>query len=97
MDQFLANLATGRPATDDEHGAVRQVLRTPIARRIELHDGRRNALRKLRDARLLRDALVKKGWRDGQDLTYFEADGAEHSERAWAARIGPMLRFLFGR
>lgn len=45
--------------------------------------------------RLLESALVKKGWKLEKDLKYFEALGAEHNERAWAARVGPMLEFLF--
>ena len=51
----------------------------------------------LANARLLRDTLVRKGWRPGKDLSYFEAEGAEHNERAWAARVEPILRFLFPR
>jgi predicted alpha/beta superfamily hydrolase len=47
------------------------------------------------DARRLRDALVSKGWSLGGDLSYFEAQGAKHSEAAWALRVDPMLRFLF--
>ena len=47
------------------------------------------------NARRLRDALIAKGWKEGSDLTYFEAEGAEHNERAWAERVGPMLKFLF--
>ena len=46
-------------------------------------------------ARLLRKALVAKGWIEGADLKYVEAEGAEHNEQAWAARIGPILTFLF--
>jgi hypothetical protein len=46
-------------------------------------------------ARNLRDALVEKGWRLYDDLQYAEIEGAEHSERAWAARVDPMLRYLF--
>jgi predicted alpha/beta superfamily hydrolase len=45
--------------------------------------------------RELRDRLVQKGWRLHDDLHYLEADGSDHSEGAWAARMGPMLRFLF--
>jgi predicted alpha/beta superfamily hydrolase len=45
--------------------------------------------------RLLESALVKKGWKLEKDLKYFEAQGAEHNERAWAARVGQMLEFLF--
>ena len=47
--------------------------------------------------RLLESALIKKGWKLERDLKYFEADGAEHNERAWAARVGPMLEFLFAK
>src|ERR1044071_8438059 len=47
------------------------------------------------DARSLRDALVAKGWKIDADLKYFEARGAKHTESAWAARVDPMLRFLF--
>ncbi len=49
------------------------------------------------DARLLHDALVVKGWQDGRDLSFFVAEGAVHNEQAWAGRIGPILKFLFGR
>ncbi|PWT99046.1 MAG: esterase [Terriglobia bacterium] len=44
------------------------------------------------DARLLRDALIERGW---SDLRYCEAEGADHSERAWAARFGSVLEYLF--
>ncbi len=47
------------------------------------------------DARLLRDALVKQGWREGTDLGYTEVDGAGHNERAWGARFGDVLRYFF--
>jgi predicted alpha/beta superfamily hydrolase len=39
--------------------------------------------------------LLEKDWRLGEDLVYLEADGANHSEAAWAGRIEPALRFLF--
>ena len=45
-------------------------------------------------ARLLKDALIKKGW-SGNDLKYSEAEGAEHNEKAWAARVEQILEFLF--
>jgi predicted alpha/beta superfamily hydrolase len=43
----------------------------------------------------LRDALVEKGWILYDDLQYTEIKGGEHTEAAWAARVGPALRFLF--
>lgn len=47
------------------------------------------------NARLLRDALVAKGWTVDGDLRYFEMPGGEHNERSWAARVGPMLEYLY--
>jgi hypothetical protein len=29
------------------------------------------------------------------DLEYHEFEGADHSEAAWAARVDPVLRFLY--
>jgi predicted alpha/beta superfamily hydrolase len=49
------------------------------------------------NARQLHNALIAKGWKEGRDLKYFEAEGAEHNERAWAQRVDAMLRFLFPR
>jgi predicted alpha/beta superfamily hydrolase len=49
------------------------------------------------DARLLQETLIKKGWRLGKDLNYFEAEGAAHNEAAWAARVERILAFLFPR
>jgi predicted alpha/beta superfamily hydrolase len=46
-------------------------------------------------ARVLRDALVEKGWKLFDDLQYLEVGGADHSEAAWATRVDPALRFLF--
>ena len=46
-------------------------------------------------ARELRDRLIEKGWSLHGDLEYIEAQGADHSEAAWAARVEPALRFLF--
>ena len=63
--------------------------------RIWLDIGTKESIRAVPDSRALRDALIKKGWQLGQDLAYFEADGAEHTESAWADRVAPMLKFLF--
>lgn len=47
--------------------------------------------------RALRDALIAKGWKANADLKYFEAEGAEHNETAWAERVAPILKFLYGK
>lgn len=70
-------------------------LRQKPALRIWLDIGTKEAAQAVPDARTLRDRLIKKGWLLGDDLAYFEAEGAEHTESAWAERTGPMLRFLF--
>jgi len=49
------------------------------------------------DTRLLRDALVEKGWREGVDLSYAEFTGAGHNELAWGGRFGEVLRYFFGK
>lgn len=49
----------------------------------------------LRDVRLLRDVLVRKGWKPGVSLFYYEDPQGAHDERAWAARAPHMLQFLF--
>jgi predicted alpha/beta superfamily hydrolase len=46
-------------------------------------------------ARVLRDRLVARGWRLDDDLSYTEAEGADHSEAAWGSRFEAVLRFLF--
>jgi len=72
-----------------------QSLGSKTHARIWLDMGTHEGGNTTRDARLLRDALVGKGWQLGQDLEYFEAEGARHDEHAWAARVEPVLRFLF--
>lgn len=49
----------------------------------------------VKDAGLLRDALVASGWVLDSDLRYLEAEGARHNELAWAERVAPVLKFLF--
>jgi predicted alpha/beta superfamily hydrolase len=47
------------------------------------------------DARLMRDALVARGWAEGDDLHYEEAQGHQHNEWAWGERFGRALVNLF--
>jgi len=53
------------------------------------------AQRTVDGARLLKTTLIRKGWKGRKDLEYFEAEGAEHNEKAWAARTAQILEFLF--
>ncbi len=81
----------------DDRAIVRDVealaAKSPL--RIWLDSGTREGDEVIRDARLLRDALVKKGWVVGHDLTYLEAEGGGHNEQSWARRVEGVLRFLF--
>jgi predicted alpha/beta superfamily hydrolase len=70
-------------------------LKEKPALRIWLDIGTKESKKAVPDARALRNALFNKGWELGEDLLYYEADGAEHTENAWAQRVDPMLRFLF--
>jgi len=72
-------------------------LKQKTGQRIWLDIGTEEGRRALPDARALKRILVKKGWRQGKDLEYREIAGAQHTENAWAERVGPLLRFLFPR
>lgn len=72
-----------------------EALPTKLPVRIWLDAGDREGEDVIADARALRDALVAKGWAEGQDLAYLEAQGGEHNEASWAARIGAVLAYLF--
>lgn len=63
--------------------------------RVWTDTGTREGRRSVPDARALRDALVRKGWREGVDLRHVEAEGAVHDEVAWAKRVPAVLEFLF--
>ena len=65
------------------------------ATRIWLDMGTAEGLRHLRDADLLHQRLIKRGWRDNIDLAYQRDPGAVHDENAWANRFPNVLRFLF--
>jgi len=83
------------------HG--RSILRTVsqtrvnATQRIWLDVGTKESVRALPDVRALRLSLERKGWRVGENLAYLEAEGAEHTESAWAERVAPLLKFLFPR
>jgi predicted alpha/beta superfamily hydrolase len=65
--------------------------------RLWLDIGAREDAAALDQVRRLRDALVRKGWREGVDLHYEEPAGAAHDEAAWAKRVPDVLLFLFPR
>ena len=104
--QVFGRLAVVSPSVwFADHHIVRYVeasMKKPKVRiwlDIGTREGRdpKEAQKTVDDARLLKDALIRKGWKAGKDLSYFEAEGAEHNERSWAARMERILEFLFPR
>lgn len=83
----------------DKSVILREVaaLRAKPATRIWLDMGTREGHVALAQVRLLRAALMAQGWRLNADLHYLEARGARHTESAWAKRVAPALKFLFGK
>lgn len=83
----------------DERKIVRDVqsLKSKPRTRIWLDIGTDEGSTAMPDARMLRDALVAKGWRLDGDLKYFEDAGAKHNETAFGGRTEQFLRFLFPR
>jgi predicted alpha/beta superfamily hydrolase len=62
---------------------------------IWLDIGTREGPKIVTDVEQFRDILLKKGWREGEDLHYARVEGAEHNEAAWSQRVGPFLQFLY--
>lgn len=99
---IFGRLAVLSPSVWWDHRVVLKYVQTldhPHRQRIWLDMGTNegDAAASLRDARLLKALLVSKGWREGRNLMYEEAEGAGHSEGAWAARLPRILEFLFPR
>jgi predicted alpha/beta superfamily hydrolase len=65
------------------------------ATRIWLDMGTSESRNGIADARRLRAALVKAGWREDVDLAYSEVPDGTHTEAAWAHRVGDVLQFLY--
>ncbi len=101
--EIFGKLAVLSPSVWWDHRAILRIIRNvPVQEPrpaiwldIGTNEGNQPT-RIVRDARLLRDLLVRRGWQPEVDLAYFEDPGAFHSETAWAARLPDVLRFLFG-
>ncbi len=63
--------------------------------RIWLDMGMAEGLRHLRDADLLHQRLLTRGWQDDVDLKYLRVPGGVHDEDAWARRFDRVLQWLF--
>jgi predicted alpha/beta superfamily hydrolase len=72
-----------------------RAMETKLPLRIWLDVGTGEGSGTVYNVRMLKNALLRLGWTRGVDLQYVEAAGADHSEAAWALRIGSALEFLF--
>jgi predicted alpha/beta superfamily hydrolase len=69
--------------------------RAPVPRgRLYLDVGTAEGVQALRDARLLRSLLARKGLRPGARFRYREDRGGRHEEAAWKERLAGALEFL---
>lgn len=50
--------------------------------------------RAVMDSREIKNLLVDKGYKLGDELLYLEIPGGSHSEQDWARRLPDVLRFL---
>ena len=94
----FGKLAVSSPASFwDKEMIVRYVhsLHTKTKQRMWLAVGTAEPDEFLISTRSLHSALVAKGWRDGVDLGYMEAAGAQHNPEAWSQRVDRLLTFLF--
>jgi len=81
----------------DNRFIVRRVraLHTAPPLRIWLTMGTAEGEGAVAGARRVRDALLAKGWVEGETLHYEEIPGARHTESAWAQIAPAMLKFLY--
>lgn len=96
--QVFGKLAVMSPSIWWDQRSILNLVRRMASRpdlRIWLDMGTAEGLRHLHDADLLFRTLTARGWQEGRDLLYRRAEGALHTEDAWAARFGDVLRFLF--
>jgi predicted alpha/beta superfamily hydrolase len=57
-------------------------------------NGKTRSEKYVKRMRVLRDALVKKGYKEGESLMYIEEVGGKHAESAWRRRASGAIRFF---
>lgn len=62
--------------------------------RLYVDVGTAEGRRTVANARRLKRALLRKGYVEGRNLRYVEAEGAAHNEAAWGVRFPAALEFL---
>ena len=75
------------------NGSLIAKLAARVPVRFYLDAGTRND--GLEETKLMREAMLKQGYRDGTDLFYYADAGASHNEKSWAARVDKPLTWFF--
>jgi enterochelin esterase-like enzyme len=63
--------------------------------RVWLDVGDHEGQKTLRDVEHLARRLKANGWKPGETMHFEKVQGGTHDEASWAARVRPMLRYLF--
>jgi predicted alpha/beta superfamily hydrolase len=63
--------------------------------KVWLDVGDREGQKTVRDVEHLARRLKANGWRPGETMHFEKVHGGTHDEASWAARVRPMLKFLF--
>ena len=93
----FGNLAVVSPAAFwNDRMIVRYVesLRSKTNQRISLSIGTAESADFFESTRALHQALIRKGWIEGSDLAYLEAQGIQHGPDKTHVRVDHLLRFL---
>ena len=96
--EIFGKLAVLSPSIWWDNKAILKIIRStePKPRlKIWLSMGTAESKTGLRDANSLRDALIAKGWKEGDDLHYEVIPGGTHEEAAWAESVERVLQYLF--
>jgi predicted alpha/beta superfamily hydrolase len=98
--QTFGKLAVISPSIWWDHRSILSIVKnTPpnLKQRIWFDIGTSEGEQPVRDAELLYRLLLRRGWKDNDTLAYRVIPQGIHTESAWAARFGNILRFLFSR
>ena len=97
-DTFGAALVVSPSVWWDDRFILRDVARATIAptlrAKLWLDMGANETVTAIPNVRLLRAALIERGWSDA-NLRYTEDADGSHDEASWALRVPAMLRYLY--
>lgn len=100
LPQHFGRLAVMSPSVWWNHKSILGYLNEKAPEiwerpRVWLDVGEQEGKRTEQDVELLARRLKANGWKPGENLHVEKAPEGRHDEDSWAARMRPMLRFLF--